>query len=37
MADVAILGPGGVGGFVAAALERTGNRVTVVAREETAR
>lgn len=31
-----MLGPGGVGGFVAAALERTGNRVTVVAREETA-
>jgi 2-dehydropantoate 2-reductase len=33
---VAVLGPGGVGGFVAAALERSGNRVTVVAREETA-
>src|SRR5688500_10972668 len=36
MADVAVLGSGGVGGFVAAALERAGNRVTVVAREETA-
>ena len=36
MADVAVLGAGGVGGFVAAALERAGNRVTVVAREETA-
>jgi 2-dehydropantoate 2-reductase len=37
MPDVAILGAGGVGGFVAAALERGGARVTVVAREETAR
>lgn len=36
MPDIAVLGPGGVGGFVAAALERTGNRVTVVAREGTA-
>ena len=36
MADVAILGPGGVGGFVAAALERAMARVTVVAREPTA-
>lgn len=36
MPDVAVLGPGGVGGFVAAALERAGARVTVVAREETA-
>ena len=36
MTHVAVLGPGGVGGFVAAALERSGNRVTVVAREETA-
>ena len=36
MPDVAVLGPGGVGGFVAAALERAGSRVTVVAREETA-
>jgi 2-dehydropantoate 2-reductase len=34
--DVAVLGPGGVGGFVAAALERGGSRVTVVAREATA-
>ena len=31
-----MLGPGGVGGFVAAALERAGHRVTVVAREDTA-
>ena len=31
-----MLGPGGVGGFVAAALERAGHAVTVVAREETA-
>ncbi len=36
MTDVAVLGPGGVGGFVAAALERAAERVTVVAREETA-
>jgi 2-dehydropantoate 2-reductase len=33
---VAILGPGGVGGFVAGALERAGIPVTVVAREPTA-
>ena len=33
---VAVLGPGGVGGFVAGALERAGEPVTVVAREETA-
>jgi len=33
---IAILGPGGVGGFLAAALERAGADVTVVAREETA-
>jgi 2-dehydropantoate 2-reductase len=33
---VAVLGPGGVGGFVAAALARAGTSVTVVAREETA-
>ena len=33
---VAVLGPGGVGGFVAAALWRAGAEVTVVAREETA-
>ena len=36
MTDVAVLGPGGVGGFLAAALERGGARVTVVAREGTA-
>ena len=33
---MAILGPGGVGGFLAAALARAGRPVTVVAREETA-
>jgi 2-dehydropantoate 2-reductase len=33
---VAILGPGGVGGLVAAALARTGEEVIVVAREPTA-
>ncbi|MDQ6915122.1 MAG: 2-dehydropantoate 2-reductase [Actinomycetota bacterium] len=33
---IAVLGPGGVGGFVAAALARGGVPVTVVAREETA-
>jgi 2-dehydropantoate 2-reductase len=36
MRSFAILGPGGVGGFLAAALARAGNDVTVVAREETA-
>ena len=36
MADVAVLGAGGVGGFVAAALDPGGHDVTVVAREETA-
>ncbi len=39
MSHVAILGPGGVGGFLAAALARAGGRgddVVVVAREETA-
>jgi 2-dehydropantoate 2-reductase len=36
MRDFAILGPGGVGGFLAAALERAGGAVTVVAREPTA-
>jgi 2-dehydropantoate 2-reductase len=36
MATVAILGPGGVGGFLAGALARAGERVTVVARESTA-
>jgi 2-dehydropantoate 2-reductase len=34
--DVAILGPGAVGGFLAAALERGGAEVTAVARPETA-
>ncbi len=33
---IAILGPGGVGGFLAAALVRAGERVTVVASEHTA-
>ena len=33
---IALLGPGGVGGFVAGALARAGEPVTVVAREETA-
>jgi 2-dehydropantoate 2-reductase len=36
MAEIAILGAGGVGGFLAAALERAGKPVTVVAREPTA-
>ncbi len=31
----AILGPGGVGGFLAGALQRAGDRVTVIARERT--
>jgi 2-dehydropantoate 2-reductase len=34
--SVAVLGPGGVGGLVAAALHRAGTPVTVVAREQTA-
>lgn len=34
--SVAVLGPGGVGGFVAGALARSGVPVTVVARDETA-
>src|SRR3954467_13098995 len=34
---VAILGPGGVGGFLAAALDRAGVPVTLVARGQTAR
>src|SRR4051794_38066662 len=34
---LAVLGPGGVGGFLAGALEHAGTAVTVVAREETAR
>ncbi len=33
---VAVLGPGGVGGLVAGALERTGTDVVVIARESTA-
>ena len=33
---IAVLGPGGVGGFVAGALARAGTPVTVVARESTA-
>jgi 2-dehydropantoate 2-reductase len=36
MRTFAILGPGGVGGFLAAALDRAGGAVTVVAREPTA-
>jgi 2-dehydropantoate 2-reductase len=35
-APIAVLGPGGVGGFVAGALARAGVAVTVVAREPTA-
>lgn len=36
MTRVAVLGPGGVGGFIAAALSRAGEDVVVVARESTA-
>lgn len=36
MSKIAVLGPGGVGGFVAAALARSGTDVVVVAREQTA-
>ncbi|MFL5830108.1 MAG: ketopantoate reductase family protein [Solirubrobacteraceae bacterium] len=36
MDSIAVLGPGGVGGFIAAALARAGQPVTVVARESTA-
>jgi 2-dehydropantoate 2-reductase len=36
MDKIAVLGPGGVGGFVAAALARAGEDVVVVAREPTA-
>src|SRR3954451_850704 len=36
MLEVAILGPGGVGGFLAGVLARAATPVTVVAREETA-
>jgi 2-dehydropantoate 2-reductase len=35
MDSIAILGPGGVGGFLAAALARAGRPVTIVAREST--
>ncbi len=35
MSSIAVLGPGGVGGFIAAALARAGTDVTVVAREDT--
>jgi len=34
--NIAVLGPGGVGGLLAGALDRSGNDVTVVARESTA-
>jgi 2-dehydropantoate 2-reductase len=34
--SIAILGPGGVGGFLAAALARVGEEAVVIAREETA-
>jgi 2-dehydropantoate 2-reductase len=33
---IAVLGPGGVGGLIAAALERSGAPVVIIAREETA-
>lgn len=36
MSGIAILGPGGVGGFLAAALAHAGEPVTVIARERTA-
>ncbi len=36
MPSIAVLGPGGVGGFLAAALDRAGETVTIVAREPTA-
>ena len=36
MSELVVLGPGGVGGFLAAALARAGSPVTVVAREATA-
>jgi len=36
VSEIAVLGPGGVGGFVAAALHRAGEDVAVVAREATA-
>lgn len=34
---IAVLGPGGVGGLIAAALEHAGEQVTVIARQSTAR
>src|SRR5689334_22296518 len=34
---IAVLGPGGVGGLVAAALDAAGEQVTVLARESTAK
>ena len=37
MSRIAVLGPGGVGGFVAAALSRAGEAVVVVARDSTVR
>ncbi|MHB8656762.1 MAG: ketopantoate reductase family protein [Solirubrobacteraceae bacterium] len=37
MTRIAVLGPGGVGGFLAAALTRAGEDVTVIAREQTAK
>jgi 2-dehydropantoate 2-reductase len=36
MTQIAVAGPGGVGGFVAGALARSGREVTVIAREATA-
>jgi 2-dehydropantoate 2-reductase len=36
MTQIAVAGPGGVGGFVAGALARSGREVTVIARETTA-
>jgi 2-dehydropantoate 2-reductase len=36
VASIAVLGPGGVGGFLAAALARAGKEVVVIARPETA-
>ena len=36
MASIAVLGPGGVGGFIAAALAQAGIETIVVARESTA-
>src|SRR5436305_14818171 len=36
MPTIAVLGPGGVGGFIAAALSRAREEVLVIAREQTA-